>query len=86
MGRFWDGHQLLIRIEDVEIFHAGRARFFVEQRNGADSAGKTGTEERVLVAGTRVSSVTGRSGERSGAVLSSRQDRKSLSRAKYNHT
>ena len=31
------------------------------------SAGRTGTEERVWVAGTGVYSVTGRSGERSGA-------------------
>ena len=31
MGRFWDRHRLLIRIEEVEIFHAGRARFFVEK-------------------------------------------------------
>ena len=47
--------------------HAGRARFFVEKENGAGSAGKTVTEERVQVAGTGVSSVTGRSGERSWA-------------------
>ena len=67
MGRFWDGHRLLIGIEEVETFHAGRARFFiVERENGAGSAGRTGTEERGRVAGTGVSSVTGRSGERSG--------------------
>ena len=39
----------------------------MEKRNGAGSAGKTGTEERVRVAGTGVSSVTGLSSERSGA-------------------
>ena len=68
MGRFWDGHRLLIRIEEVENFHAGRARFLVEkEKNGAGSSGRTGMEERVRVAGTGVSSVTGRSNERSGA-------------------
>ena len=39
----------------------------MEIENGAGSAGKTGTEERVQVAGTWVSSVSGRSVERSGA-------------------
>ena len=39
----------------------------MEKENGAGSAGKTVTEERVRVAGTGVSSVTGRSGERSWA-------------------
>ena len=48
--------------------HAGRARFFVEKENRAGSAGRPVTEERVRVAGTGVSSVTGRSGERSGRV------------------
>ena len=68
MGRFWDGHRLLIGIEEVENFHAGRVRFFCgERENRAGLAGRTGTEERVRVAGTGVSSVTGRSGERSGA-------------------
>ena len=67
MGRFWDGHQLLIGIEDVEIFTLGEHGFLWRKRNGAGSAGKTGTEEIVWVAGTGVSSVTGRSGERSGA-------------------
>ena len=43
------------------------AVFSVERENGAGSVGGTGTEERVQVAGTGVSSVTGRSGERSGA-------------------
>ena len=36
-----------------------------EKENGAGLTGKTVTEERVHVAGTGVSSVTGRSGERS---------------------
>ena len=66
MGRFWDGHQILIGIEDVEIFTLGEHGFLCRRRNGAGSAGKTVTEERVWVAGTVVSSVTGRSGERSG--------------------
>ena len=43
------------------------AVFSVERENGKGSAGRTGTEERVRVAGTGVSSVTERSGERSGA-------------------
>ena len=67
MGRFWDGHQLLIGIEDVEIFTLEERSFWWRKRNGAGSAGKTGTEERFRVAGTGVSSVTGQSGERSGA-------------------
>ena len=67
MGKFWDGHRLLIGIEEVENFHAGRARFLVEKENGAGSAGRTVTKERFRVAGTGVSSVTGRSRERSWA-------------------
>ena len=67
MGRFWDGHRLLIGIEDVEIFTLGERGFLWRKRNGAGSAGKAGTEKRVQVAGTGVSSVTGRSGEWSGA-------------------
>ena len=31
MGRFWDGHRLLIGIEEVENFHAGIARFLVKK-------------------------------------------------------
>ena len=45
----------------------GERGVFVEKENGAGSAGKTVTEERVRVAGTGVSSVTGRSSERSWA-------------------
>ena len=45
--------------------HAERARFFAKKENGAGSEGETVTEERVRVAGTKVSSVTGRSVERS---------------------
>ena len=67
MGRFWDGHRLLIGIKDVEILTMRERGFSWRKRNGAGSAGKTGTEERVRVAGTGVSSVTGRSGERSWA-------------------
>ena len=67
MGSFWDRHRLFIGIEEVELFHAGRAQFFVEKEKRGRLGGKTGTEERVRVAGTGVSSVTGRSGERSGA-------------------
>ena len=68
MGSLWDGHRLLIGIEEVENFHAGRARFFCgERKNGAGLAGRTVTEERVRVGGTRVSSVKGRRGERIGA-------------------
>ena len=43
------------------------AVFSGERENGAGLAVRTGTEERVRVEGTGVSSVTGRSGERSGA-------------------
>ena len=67
MGRLWDRHRILIGIEDVEIFTLGERRFLWRTRNGAGSAGKTGTEERVWVAGNGVSSVMGRSSERSGA-------------------
>ena len=44
------------------------AVFSGERENGEGSAGRTGTEKRVRVAGTGVSYVTGRSGERSGAM------------------
>ena len=44
-----------------------RAVFNVEIEDGAGSAGRTGTEERVRVVGDGVSSVVGRSGERSRA-------------------
>ena len=42
------------------------AVFNVEIENGAGLAGGTGTEERVRVVGTGVSSVAWQSGERSG--------------------
>ena len=67
MGRFWDRHRLLIRIEDVEMFTLGERGFLWRKRNRAGSAGKTGTEERVRVAVSGVSSVSGRSVEQSGA-------------------
>ena len=66
-GRFWADAQFFIGIEDVEITRWESAVFFVEKENGAGSAGKTVTEERVRVAGTGVSSVKGQSGERSWA-------------------
>ena len=42
MGRFWDGHRLLIGIEEVENFHAGRAWFFVEKEKRGRFGGKDG--------------------------------------------
>ena len=46
----------------MEVFSRWESAVFnVEIENGAGSAGGTGTEERVRVAGTGVSSVTGRS-------------------------
>ena len=41
--------------------------FLTEEENRAGSAGRTVAEERVRVAGTRVSSGTGQSGEQSWA-------------------
>ena len=67
MGRFWDGRRRLIGIEDVEIYTLGERVFLWRKKNGAGSAGGTGIEERVRVAGTGVSSVTARSGEQSRA-------------------
>ena len=65
MGRFWEGRRRLIGIKDVEIYTLGERGFLWRNKNRAGSAGKAVTEERVRVAGTGVSSVTGRSGERS---------------------
>ena len=67
MGRFWDGRRRLIGIEDVEIYTLGKRGFLWRKENGAGSAGRMVTEDRVRVAGPGVSSVTGRSSERSGA-------------------
>ena len=68
MGRYWDGHRLLDRDQGSgNVLRWESAVFSVERENGAGLVGGTGTEERVQVAGTGVSSVTGRSGERSGA-------------------
>ena len=49
MGRFWDGHLLLLGIAEVDKCHAGRARILVEKekrgrfggkdRNGGESPG-----------------------------------------------
>ena len=49
-----------------DMFLSGRGGLFVEiflEKNRAGSAGRTVAEERVRVAGTGVSSGTGRSGE-----------------------
>ena len=52
----------------MELFSRWESAFIsIERENGAGSAGGTGTEEIVRVAGTGVSSVTGRIGEQSGA-------------------
>ena len=67
MGKFWDERRRLIRIEDVEIYTLGERGFLWRKENGAGSAGRVVTEERVRVAGTGVFSVTGWSDERSGA-------------------
>ena len=68
MGRFRDGHRLFDQDRGSGKFSRWkRAVFSVERENGAGSSGRTGTKERVRVAGTGVSSVTGQSGERSGA-------------------
>ena len=50
-----------------KFFTLGERGFLWRKRNRAGSAGKTGTEERVRVVGDGVSSVVGRSGERSRA-------------------
>ena len=42
MGRFWDGHQLLIGIEEVEIFTLGERGFFVEKEKQGRFGGKDG--------------------------------------------
>ena len=65
-GKVLGGRRLLIGFKYVEITHWESAVFFVEKENGAGLVGKTVTAERVRVAGTGVSSVAGRSGERSG--------------------
>ena len=68
MGRYWDGHPFLDQDRGSGNFSRWEsAVFIVERENGAGSAEGMGMEERVRVAGTGVSSVTGRSGERSGA-------------------
>ena len=68
MGRFWDGHRLLDRDRGSgKCSRWESAVFSVERENGAGSAGRTGTEERIRVAGSGVYSGTGRSGERKRA-------------------
>ena len=66
MDRFWAGANFFSVVDVLEITR-WESRFFTEKENRAGSAGRTVTEERVQVAGTGVSSVTGRSGERSWA-------------------
>ena len=61
------GRRLLIGDRCFGDNTLGERGFSAEKENGAGSAGKTVTEERVWVAGTGVSSVTGWSGERSWA-------------------
>ena len=68
MGRYWDGHRLLDWDRGSGKFSRWESVVFnVEIENGAGSAGGRGTEERVWVVGTGVSSVACRSVERSGA-------------------
>ena len=52
MGRLWDGHRLLIRIEEVEIFTLGERIFFVEK----EKTGKVWQERRAqsIESGLRV--------------------------------
>ena len=67
MGRFWDGRRLLIGIKDVEIYTLGERGFLWRKKTGQVRRERTVTEERVRVAGTGISSVTGQSGDRSWA-------------------
>ena len=68
MGRYWDGHPFLDQDRGSGNFSRWESAVFSgERENGAGLAGRTGTEKRVRVAGTGVSSVAGRSGERSRA-------------------
>ena len=74
-GRVREDRQELVGIERhqsiaSDISLSGRGGLFVERflkKNRADSAGRTVAEKRVRVAGTGVSSGTGRSGESSWA-------------------
>ena len=61
------GCRLFDRDQRCGDYTLGERGVFVEKENGEGLAGKTVTEEIVRVAVTGVSSVTGRSGERSGA-------------------
>ena len=66
MDRFWADSKFCSVVDVSEITRWESAVgyiFLTEKENGAGSAGWTVTEERVRVAGTGVSSVTGRSGE-----------------------
>ena len=44
MGRFWDGRQLLIGIEDVDIYTLGERGFFCGERKRGRFGGKDGHE------------------------------------------
>ena len=66
MDRFWADTDFCSVVDVSEITRLESADF-TEKENGVGLAGKTVTEERVQVAGTGVSSVTGRSGEWSWA-------------------
>ena len=62
MDRFWADVNFCSVVDVSEITRWERAVFCRERKRGR-IGGKTVTEERVRVAGTGVSSVTGRSGE-----------------------
>ena len=66
MDKFWADADFcsVVNVSDIKRWESA---VFHGKRNGAGSAGKTVTEEKVRVAGTGVSSVTGRSGEQSWA-------------------
>ena len=63
MDRFWADANFC-SVGNVSEITRWESAVFMEKENGAGSAGRTVSEERVLVEGTGVSSVTGRSGER----------------------
>ena len=77
-GRMREDREELVDIERHRSIASDRSlsgrgglfveRFLEEKKHRAGSAGKTVAEEKVRVAGKRVSSGTGRSGERSWAV------------------
>ena len=67
-GKKWEGSgrtPTFDRDQRRGDYTLGERGVFVEKENGVGLAGNTVTEERFQVAGTRVSSVTGWSGEQS---------------------